>query len=65
MALVLTRRPGETLVIGGNITITVVAVKGDQVRLGISAPKDVAVDREEIHQRKVREREAQEVNKRG
>jgi carbon storage regulator len=48
--LVLTRRLGETIVIDGNISITVVAVKGGQVRLGITAPRDVHVDRQEIHQ---------------
>ena len=49
--LILTRRVGETVVIGRDITITVVGVKGNQVRLGISAPEDVAVHRGEISER--------------
>lgn len=46
--LILTRRAGESLVIGDNITITVLAIKGNQIRLGIDAPKDVSVHRQEI-----------------
>jgi carbon storage regulator len=53
--LILTRRPGETLRIGDDIEVTVVAVHGSQVRIGINAPRDVAVDREEIAERKRRE----------
>ena len=49
--LILTRRPGETLNIGDHITITVLGVKGNQVRIGITAPKDVRVHREEVYQR--------------
>lgn len=49
--LILTRRVGETLVIGDDVTITVLGVRGNQVRVGVSAPKDVAVHREEIYQR--------------
>jgi carbon storage regulator len=49
--LILTRRVGETLMIGDEITVTVLGVKGNQVRLGVNAPKDVAVHREEIYQR--------------
>ena len=49
--LILTRRIGETLMIGDDIEVTVLGVKGNQVRLGIKAPKNVRVNREEIHQR--------------
>ena len=49
--LILTRRVGETLMIGDAVTVTVLGVKGNQVRLGINAPKDVSVHREEIYQR--------------
>ncbi|QEY16004.1 MULTISPECIES: carbon storage regulator CsrA [unclassified Cellvibrio] len=57
--LILTRRIGETLMIGDEVTVTVLGNKGNQVRLGINAPEDVAVDREEIYQRKQRERVTQ------
>jgi carbon storage regulator len=50
--LVLARRLGETIVIDGHTHVTVVAVKGDQVRLGITAPKEVLVDRHEVHERR-------------
>ena len=50
--LILTRRCAETLVVGyGEITVTVLGVKGNQVRIGVNAPKEVSVHREEIHQR--------------
>ncbi len=49
--LILTRRVGETLMIGDSVTVTVLGVKGNQVRVGITAPKDVAVHREEIYKR--------------
>jgi carbon storage regulator len=49
--LILTRRVNETLMIGDQITVTVLGVKGNQVRLGVNAPKDVAVHREEIFER--------------
>ncbi|WP_225764055.1 carbon storage regulator CsrA [Stenotrophomonas sp. Marseille-Q4652] len=49
--LILTRRVGETLMIGDSVSVTVLGVKGNQVRIGITAPKDVAVHREEIFQR--------------
>jgi carbon storage regulator len=53
--LILSRRPNETLMIGDNVTVTVLGIKGTQVRLGITAPRDVVVDREEVHQRKLAE----------
>ncbi len=58
--LILTRRAGETVMVGNDITITVLGVKGNQVRIGINAPKDVAVHREEIYERIQSEKNAQE-----
>jgi carbon storage regulator len=55
--LVLTRRVGEKLVIGENVTVTVLGVKGNQIRIGIDAPRDITVNREEIYQRILKERE--------
>ena len=49
--LILTRRVGETLMIGDDVTVTVLGVKGNQTRIGINAPRDVAVHREEIYER--------------
>jgi len=56
--LILTRRAGEALRIGDEIEVTVMAVNGSQVRIGINAPRNIAVDREEIAERKRRDREA-------
>jgi carbon storage regulator len=53
--LILTRRVGETVMIGNDVTVTVLGVKGNQVRVGVNAPKDVAVHREEIYDRIKRE----------
>jgi carbon storage regulator len=52
MSLVLSRRPNEVIRIGNDITVTILGVKGSQVRVGISAPREIAVDREEIAERK-------------
>jgi carbon storage regulator len=49
--LILTRRVGETVMIGDDVTVAIVGVRGNQVRIGINAPKDVAVHREEIYER--------------
>ena len=53
--LILTRRVGETLMIGDEVTVTVLGVKGNQVRIGVNAPRDVTVHREEIYERIKRE----------
>ena len=57
--LILTRRVGESVMIGDDVTITVLGVKGNQVRVGINAPKNVAVHREEIYERIKREQQGE------
>ena len=61
--LILTRRVGETVMIGNDVTVTVLGVKGNQVRIGINAPKNVAVHREEIYERIQREKHGESDDK--
>ncbi len=55
--LVLTRRPGEEIVIDGNIRVTLVSIRGDRVRIGIDAPPSVVIDRAEIHEKRLQDPE--------
>lgn len=56
--LILTRRVGETVMIGDDVAVTILGVKGNQVRVGVNAPKEVSVHREEIYERIKREEQA-------
>lgn len=57
--LILTRRVGESLIIGDTVKVTVLGIKGHQVRIGIDAPKDVTVHRDEVYQKVVAERKTE------
>lgn len=60
--LILTRRKGETMMIGDDIEVTILGIKGNQVRIGTKAPKHIKVNREEIHKRILAENNQHEVN---
>lgn len=55
--LILTRKVGEKLIIGDNVTVSILSLKGNQIRIGIDAPRDIEINREEIHQKILKERE--------
>lgn len=61
--LVLSRRVGELMIIGDNVEVIILAIKGNQVKVGINAPKDVPVNRQEIHEKIIRERSDKDGNR--
>lgn len=63
--LVITRRVGEKLIIGENVAVVVLGAKGNQIRIGVDAPRDVTVNRDEIHQRILKEQKALKSNSAG
>ena len=63
--LILTRRVGETLMIGDDVTVTVLGVKGNQVRIGVNAPREISVHREEIYERIKAEQLAEQLAEQG
>ena len=58
--LILTRKANETLIVGDNVTVTILGVKGNQVRIGVNAPKEISVHREEVYDRIIAEKQQEQ-----
>jgi len=58
--LILTRKANETLIVGDNVTVTILGVKGNQVRIGVNAPKEISVHREEVYNRIIAEKQQEQ-----